>query len=46
MHEIPNLPFPSLQQPEQSPPSQSAGTEPAFKADSEAKETRSADSQG
>ncbi|UVJ45344.1 hypothetical protein NVV94_07165 [Pseudomonas sp. LS1212] len=45
MHEIPNLPFPSLHEPEQQP-SQTAGTEPAFKAETEADETLSADSQG
>ncbi|WP_166359778.1 hypothetical protein [Pseudomonas akapageensis] len=46
MHEIPNLPFPSLHEPEQSQPSQTAGNEPAFKAETEAEETLNADSQG
>jgi hypothetical protein len=45
MHEIPNLPFPSLHETEQSQPSQTAGNEPAFKAETEAEETRSANRQ-
>ncbi|NBA98677.1 hypothetical protein [Pseudomonas sp. R5(2019)] len=37
MHEIPNLPFPSLQQPEQAQ-STTAGHEPAYSAKSENEE--------
>ena len=33
MHEIPNFPFPSLQQPEQTQPPQSAGQSPENEAD-------------
>jgi hypothetical protein len=35
MHEIPNLPFPSLHEPEQSQPSQSAGQVPESKANTD-----------
>lgn len=43
MHEIPNFPFPSLYQPENTPAAQSASPRPTESKRSEKPETRHAD---